>query len=113
MTASLLAAALAAAMSLMMLTLNDHARSVNHQELAYAAAQAQTERLMADCASGDCALPAGTQACKIGDSTLQVTAELPWKPRLWSGLTPAVGRYLIHLEIAANPLLERLTPCPT
>lgn len=111
MTAPLLAAALAAAMSLMMMTLNDHARSVNHQELAYAAAQTQTEQLMADCASGDCALPAGTQACKIGDSALQVTAELPWKPRLWSGLTPAVGRYLIHLEIAANPLLETLALC--
>lgn len=112
MTIPLLALALAAITSMMVMTLDDHARLVSHQELAYAVAQNQAEQMTTDCAAGDCALPAGARACRIGGSALQVTTEAPWRPRLWTGLTPAVGRYLIHLEVATNPLLETLSPCP-
>ena len=110
-TIPLLTLALAAATAMMAITLGDHARLVGHQELAYAVAQHQAEQMTTDCAAGDCALPAGTRACRIGGSALQVTTEMPWQPQLWTGLTPAVGRYIVHLEIATNPLLATLNPC--
>ncbi|MXW96154.1 MAG: hypothetical protein F4110_14110 [Acidimicrobiaceae bacterium] len=101
MTVPVLVLMLAAMVTAMAVSLRDHAAYAAANDLAEIRAEHAAAAFVASCITHDgCAPPEteGVEACAAADSGIVVSAQVPWAPVLWTGLTPATADRVVAYD---------------
>ena len=104
-------------------SLADHAELITSRNLAADRAERAAGAFVDGCGSRGCDLSAvnttrldgtilaGCVSQVGGGSVLRVEARIPWRPRVFTGLTPAIGTVAIDLGGMGVPATAVLAPC--
>ena len=101
MTVPLLVLMLAAMVTAMSVSLQDHATHGAAVDLARLRAEHAADAFVASCLTHDgCAPPqAGdVKACTAGNAGVVVTAQVSWDPIIWKRLTPTTGEHVVAYD---------------
>ena len=101
MTVPLLVLTLAATVTVMSVSLDDHAAHGAAVDLARLRAEHAADAFVASCLTQEgCDPPRteGIEACASGDAGVVVTARVSWTPRIWKHLTPTTGEHVLAYD---------------
>ena len=119
MTVPVLVLMLAAMVTAMTVSLRDHAAHAAANDLAEIRAEHAAANFVASCITHEgCAPPEadGVEACAAADAGVIMTAQVPWDPVLWTGLTPATADRVVAYDEGLSAGLKAraaaaLDPC--
>ncbi len=101
MTVPLLVLMLAAMVTAMSVSLQDHAAHGAAVDLAKLRAEHAADAFVASCLTHEGCDPPQTEdikACAADDSGVVVTARVSWSPTIWAHLTPATGEHVVAYD---------------
>lgn len=101
MTVPLLVLMLAAMVTVMSVSLDDHAAHGAAVDLAKLRAEHSADAFVASCLSREGCDPPQTEgidACVAGDVGVVVTARVSWNPAIWKHLTPTTGEHVLAYD---------------
>lgn len=101
MTVPVLVLMLAAMVTALALSLQDHAAHAAAADLAEIRAEHAAAAFVASCVTHEgCAPPEfrGVRTCAAADAGVVVTARVAWTPALWKGLTPATADRVVAYD---------------
>ena len=101
MTVPLLVLMLAAMVTVMSVSLDDHAAHGTAVDLARLRAEHAADTFVASCLTHEgCDPPRaeGIEACAAGDAGIVVTARVSWTPKIWKHLTPTTGEHVLAYD---------------
>lgn len=111
MTVPVLVLMLAAMVTALAVSLQDHAAHAAAADLAEIRAEHAADAFVASCITHEgCAPPdsGGMSACAAADAGVMVTARVAWTPALWKGLTPATADRIVAYDEGLGPSLKAL-----
>ncbi len=119
MTVPVLMLMLAAMVTAMAMSLQDHAAYAAAADLAEIRAEHAAAAFVTSCITHEgCAPPESTSidACAAADAGVVVTARVAWAPVLWKGLTPATAERVVAYDEGLGASLKTraataLGPC--
>lgn len=109
MTVPVLMLMLAAMVTAMTVSLRDHATHAAAADLAEIRAEHAATNFVASCITHEgCAPPegGGVKACAAADAGVIMTAQVPWNPVLWKGLTPVTADRIVAYDDGLGPGLK-------
>ena len=92
---------LAAMVTVMSVSLDDHGARGAASDLAKLRAEHAAEAFVASCLDHEgCDPPRteGIEACAVGDAGIVVTARVSWNPAIWKHLTPTTGEHVLAYD---------------
>ena len=101
MTVPLLVLMLAAMVTAMSVSLQDHAAHAAAVDLANLRAEHAADAFVTSCLTHEgCDPPrtGGIEACVTGDTGVVVTARVSWDPIIWTHLTPTTGKHVVAYD---------------
>ena len=101
MTVPMLVLMLAAMVTALALSLQDHAAHAAAADLAEIRAEHAAAAFVASCVTHKGCVPAasgGVRTCAAADAGVVVTARVDWTPALWKGLTPATADRVVAYD---------------
>ena len=119
MTVPVLVLMLAAMVTAMSVSLQDHAAYAAAADLAEIRAEHAADAFVTSCITHEgCSPPdaGGIDACAAADAGVVVTARVAWTPALWKGLTPATAERVVAYDEGLGASLKTraaaaLDPC--
>ncbi len=109
MSVPVLVLMLAAMVTALAVSLQDHAARAAAVDLAEIRAEHAAAAFVAGCIAHEgCAPPSGdgVEACAAADAGVIVTAQVSWDPVLWTGLTPVTADRVIAYDAGLGAALK-------